>query len=99
LLHEYPFKFKGNEEGAFREEFMSKCGEGFRFRKELEQTNFDAPPLKCNKLLEDFFRRIFHPIPTKRITIAEIKEHPLFETFFPGQIDPEMLAVIQENGR
>jgi serine/threonine protein kinase len=33
LVHEYPFKFKGDEENAYREEFSHKCDEGFRFSK------------------------------------------------------------------
>lgn len=35
----------------------------------------------------------------KRITISEIKSHPLFEGHFPHAIDNEMLEVIKENGR
>ena len=37
--------------------------------------------------------------PNKRITISELKEHPLLEIHFPNQTNQEMLAVIQENGR
>lgn len=96
LIHEYPFKFKGEGEATFKDEFQLKCEDGFRFGKEIEHTNFYAPPLKGNKHLEDFFRRMFCLNPAKRLSISQIKQHPLLEGFFPNQIDPEMLEVIQE---
>ena len=40
------------------------------------------PPLKGNKHLEDFFRRIFHPNPSKRLTITQMKQHPLLLGYF-----------------
>ena len=95
ILRKYPFNFKSNSEVDFKAEFLTKCGEGFKFSKEIEETNFDAPPLKGNKGLEDFFRKIFHPNPSKRITVEQIKAHFLFEGHFPDEIDPEMLAVIK----
>jgi hypothetical protein len=42
---------------------------------------------------------MFHPNPNKRLSVSEIKQHPLFEGLFPNEIDQEMLAAIQENGR
>jgi len=33
LVNQYPFKAKGQEEGAFKEEFMLKCSDGFKFSK------------------------------------------------------------------
>jgi hypothetical protein len=50
--------------------------------------------LKGNKNLEDFFKKIFQRNPAKRISILEIKEHPLMESHFPNQMDKEMLAMI-----
>lgn len=99
LLHEYPFQFKNNSEETFREEYKLKCQEGFSFAKALQDTKFDAPPLKGNKQLEDFFRKVFAPNPTKRISLLELKQHPLLDSYFPKEIDPEMLEVIQESGR
>lgn len=88
LVHEYPFKFKGEGEEAFKEEFQLKCGDGFKFSKEIEQTNFCVPPLKGNKHLEDFFRKIFILNPAKRMSISQIKQHPLLENYLPNQVDP-----------
>jgi serine/threonine protein kinase len=51
LVHEHPFKFKSSDEAAFKEEFNHKCSDGFRFNKEIEHTNYYAPPLKGNKNL------------------------------------------------
>lgn len=82
IVHDYPFSFKGNEEGAFKEEFMKKCSEGYRFGKETEGLE-TANGLRGNKNLEDFFRRVFQISPARRITLSEIKEHPLMEGKFP----------------
>ena len=73
LLHDYPFHFKGNDEGMFKEEFMRRCSKGFSFSEGLEGIEVTNNHVKGNKHLEDFFKRVFQITPSKRMTLGEVK--------------------------
>lgn len=95
LTNDYPFKFKDKSHSSIKDELDSVARDGFSFEAKLK--NCKNPGfIKSNKILEDFFNKIFQYEETQRITIKKIKDHKLMAGYFPEKIDSDFLSVIGE---
>jgi len=58
LTNDYPFKFKDKTHGSIKDELDSVARDGFSFEAKLKSCK-NPGFIKSNKILEDFFQKIF----------------------------------------
>lgn len=82
LNMEYPFNINSHVILTERTEILRKLAKNFSY-KEAVKASKKKKMDNCTPEIEDLFKKMFEVDIAKRITFAEIREHPVFKKYFP----------------